>query len=101
MARSRSKKNADQLYARLVRGNQYVYKSRPFKRGVWETVTEDEREHLVIWAVDLVTVSGGGEDVPAREERQKFEFRHGLPGEDDETETTADKSTASPRSRTR
>ena len=93
------KKNADQLYARLVRGVQYVYKSRPFKRGVWEPVTEVEREHLVVWAVDLVTVSGGGEEVSAREERQKFEFRHGLPGEDD-AETAADQSPV-PRRRTR
>ncbi len=100
MARSKTKKSGEQLYARLVRGTQYVYKSRPFKRGIWEPVTEQEREHLVIWAVDLVTVSGGGEEVPAREERQKFEFRHGLPGDDDETETTADKSPV-PRRRTR
>ena len=98
---SKSKKDENQLYARLVRGNQYVYKSRPFRRGVWETVTEEEREHLVVHAVDLVSVSGGGEEVPAREERQKFEFRHGLPGEDDETETTAGKSPVSPRRRTR
>ncbi len=101
-----TKSKSDQNYAKLVRGVQYVYRpkgsargspARIFDRGKWVPVSEQEREHLILNAVDYVTVSGGGEERPVTEERQKFQFRQGAP----EDEENGDADTPLPRRRVR
>ena len=86
---------SDQSYARLVRGMSYTYNKRVFRNMVWEPVSDEEEEHLIESAVDLVTVSGGGEGSRGRSEtRQKFEFRVGDPD-------AVEDETPEPRTRTR
>jgi hypothetical protein len=64
--------------ATLVNGELYVLGDKPCPRGKEVRVTEAEKEHLELHAVDVFPVGKSGDKM----ERQKFEFRELKAGED-------------------
>lgn len=89
-------------WAKLVRGRVYTYDGKTFEQGTWQRVTEDQKQHLEVHALDYVTVSSGERRV--QETRDKFVF--GVGTEDKNPDEYAEEQgqaarNASPRKRSR